>query len=71
MNSKHVTGDKPSLAMDLSYWPMVWTDTSVGAINKHHEFGGFVKGVAAMLGIPIIWGGDWQVQDLVHFELVI
>lgn len=21
------------------------------------------------LGIPIIWGGEWKVQDLMHFEL--
>ena len=21
------------------------------------------------LGIPIVWGGEWRVQDLMHFEL--
>lgn len=42
------------------------------------EFSGFVKGVAATMGIDITWGGDWdndgefddqQFNDLPHFEL--
>lgn len=50
--------------------------------NKYHciYFAGVVFGVAAILGIKIRWGGNWDVdaevvtdqdfQDLVHFELL-
>jgi peptidoglycan L-alanyl-D-glutamate endopeptidase CwlK len=44
------------------------------------HFAGYVLGVAAQLGIPLRWGGDWDgdheavtdqdFQDLVHFELL-
>lgn len=47
-------------------------------IDQCIHFGGFVKGIAATLGISIRWGGDWDgdndvndqtFNDLVHFEL--
>ena len=50
-----------------------WKDT-----ESFCHFAGFVLGVAAMLGIQIRWGGDWDsdqdlhdqtFNDLVHFEL--
>ena len=35
------------------------------------EFSGFVKGVAAVMGIDIKWGGDWEsFTDMPHWELV-
>jgi hypothetical protein len=42
-------------------------------------FAGFVIGTAALMGISIRWGGDWDrdtytkdnsFDDLVHFELI-
>jgi peptidoglycan LD-endopeptidase CwlK len=69
--SKHCS--QPSRAVDVAPCPIVWKD-----INRFYYFAGFVKGVAAQMGIPIRWGGDWdsdgQVRDqtfndLVHFEL--
>jgi len=75
MNSKHLPDPETGLsnAVDVIAWPVNWGDTA-----RHYYFGGFVRGVAAVLGIPIRWGGDWdsdtQVRDqsfndLVHFEL--
>lgn len=78
MDSKHIR--IPSMAIDMSYWPMEWTDTSEDAIRKHYHFAGIVKATAYGLGIKIRWGGDWDQdndlkeekrRDLVHFELVI
>lgn len=51
-----------------------WKDT-----RRFYLFGGFVLGLAAEMGIPLRWGGDWdrdsfvddqKFNDLVHFELV-
>lgn len=48
-------------------------------IERWFMFGGFVKGIAQHMGIPIRWGGDWdgdnqmsdqKFDDLPHFELV-
>ena len=64
---------KPSKAVDVVPYPIDWKDR-----ERMTYFAGFVKGVAAILGIPIVWGGDWnnntQVKDnnfddLPHFEL--
>lgn len=72
-NSKHVTGDKPSLAADVAPYPVKWKDW-----NRFYAFAGFVLGTATQLGIKIRWGGDWDsdrdfsdqhFNDLVHFEL--
>ena len=63
----------PSLAVDVAPYPIDWED-----LNRFRYFGGFVKGIAAMLNIPIIWGGDWdndtqvndqRFNDLIHFEI--
>lgn len=63
----------PSRAVDVAPWPLDWHDTP-----RFYAFGGYVLGVAAVLGIPIRWGGDWdgdrdlkdqKFNDLVHFEL--
>lgn len=75
MNSKHVYPlGQPSLAVDVAPFPIVWGDT-----ERFYAFGGFVVGVATVLGIKLRWGGDWDSDrdlkdqrfiDLPHFELV-
>ena len=63
----------PSKASDVGPWPFpAWNDA-----EEFRRFAHFVLGVAAVLGIPIRWGGDWDgdwdlsdqtFNDLVHFE---
>ena len=75
MKSKHlVQSDGYAHAVDVGPYPLVWTD-----YRGLYYFGGLVKGIAAVLGIEIRWGGDWDsdndfvdqtFNDLVHFELV-
>jgi peptidoglycan L-alanyl-D-glutamate endopeptidase CwlK len=74
--SKH--NKSPSLAVDVvpyfSNDPHIrWEDK-----EKFYEFGGFVQGVAKVLGINIRWGGNWDMDDelkdqsffdLPHFEI--
>ena len=69
--SKH--NKVPSLAVDAMPWPIDWKDT-----KRIIYFAGFVKGVAAKLGYPIIWGGDWNDNnvlsdetffDLAHYQI--
>lgn len=64
---------KPSKAVDVAPFPVDWTDQ-----KRFYFFAGYVKGVAAEMGLNIRWGGDWnqdtQVKDntfndLVHFEI--
>lgn len=76
-NSKH--NANPSKAVDAVPWfsnePHIrWHDKA-----KFYEFGGFVQGVAATMGIKIRWGGNWDSDDelhdqsffdLPHFELL-
>ena len=70
-NGKH--NSLPSFACDVAPYPIDWNDT-----KRFYYFSGFVKGVAASMGISIIWGGDWNdntqindqnFNDLVHFEI--
>jgi len=70
--SKHNT--LPSKAVDVAPWPIDWTD-----LDRFRVFAGFVLGVAATMGIPLRWGGDWDgdgtnrdqtFHDLPHFEVV-
>jgi len=69
--SKH--NAEPSLAVDVAPFPVDWKD-----VRRFYYFGGYVRAVAAELGIAIRWGGDWDgdtvvkdqtFNDLVHFEL--
>jgi peptidoglycan L-alanyl-D-glutamate endopeptidase CwlK len=62
-------------AFDGAPWPIDWKDTA-----RFIAFGSFVRGVAVRMGIPIIWGGDWdgdwsfkdqRFHDLGHIELII
>ena len=56
----------PSRGIDVVPYPVDWDDT-----GRFQHFAGYVKGVAAMLGIKIIWGGDWKsFKDFPHFEIV-
>ena len=75
LNTKHVYPvDGPSLAADVSPYPVKWSD-----LYRFYAFGGFVVGTARHLGINVRWGGDWDTdrdvseekfKDLPHFELV-
>ena len=71
-NGKH--NQKPSLAIDVSPYPINWRDT-----KRFYYFAGVVKAAAYSLGLNIRWGGDWDsdndfndqtFMDLVHFELI-
>lgn len=73
LHSKHVTGDNPSLAVDVAPFPIKWND-----YQRFYAFAGFVVGTATQMGIKIRWGGDWDsdrdftdqtFNDLVHFEI--
>ena len=64
---------KPSLAVDVAPYPIDWEDR-----ERFIYFGGFVKGCAYKMDIPLRWGGDWdndtsltdnKFDDLVHFEV--
>ena len=73
-NSKH--NKNPSLAVDIAPWPYPIED------NVLHGALGFLGGVATVLaaraGVPLVWGGDWNVNgsmvdnsfnDLYHLEI--
>lgn len=73
--SKHqVDKEHPfSRAADVAPAPLDWKDK-----ERFYHFAGMVQGIAQMLNINIIWGGDWdndndfrdnKFNDLVHFEL--
>lgn len=70
--SKH--NEFPSRAMHLMPWPIDWQD-----LPRIRFFAGHVVGIAAVLGIKIRWGGDWDMDtglkdntfnDLAHYELI-
>lgn len=70
--SKH--NKYPAEAVDVAPYPIVWDD-----YDRFKFFGGFVCAVAAMKGVKIRWGGDWDsdrelddqtINDYVHFELI-
>lgn len=70
--SKH--NKMPSLAVDVIPFPVDWDDT-----RRFYMFVGIVRGIAAMMGIPIRSGADWDgdmeftdqtFHDLPHFELL-
>ena len=63
----------PSMAVDVAPYPIDWKDT-----QRFIFFSGFVLGLAAQVGIPLRWGGDWNrngkfgdqtFNDYVHFEI--
>lgn len=71
-HSRH--NSQPSRAVDVVPYPVDWEDR-----ERMTYFAGVVKGTAAVMGIRIRWGGDWDsdtevddnsFDDLPHFELV-
>ena len=63
----------PSLAADVTPYPVVWTDR-----ERQTLFAGFVIGVAHGMGYKLRWGGDWngnfnvkdnKFDDFPHFEV--
>lgn len=71
-NGKH--NKTPSLAVDIAPWPIQWADT-----ERFVYFAGVIMGIAAMMDIPLRWGGDWnrdthnkdeKFRDWGHFELI-
>lgn len=70
--SKH--NKKPSKAIDVAPYPIDWDDA-----GRFRLFAGFVMGVAAMKGVKLRYGGDWDgdltakdqsFHDLPHFEIL-
>lgn len=62
-SSKH--NYRPSLAVDVMPYPINWDD-----LDGLREFAGFVLGVAAVMQIPVRWGGHFKnFFDGPHFEL--
>lgn len=60
-------------AVDLAPWPIDWADEYSFCV-----LAGVVKAIAALMGIDIVWGGDWdgdgktldeRLKDLGHFQL--
>ncbi len=63
----------PSRAVDVAPYPIDWNDK-----ERFYHFGGYVRGVAKMMGLDIRWGGDWNgdfnlknqhFYDLPHYEV--
>lgn len=68
--SKHNT--MPSLAVDLAPAKTVngrlqidWSDTKAFTVMAR----AFMR-IAESKGIEYVWGGEWKMADLVHFEIV-
>ena len=64
----------PSHAVDVAPYPIDWGDR-----ERFLLFAGYVKGMAANMGIPLRIGADWDgdfttrdqtFHDAVHFELI-
>lgn len=55
----------PSIAVDIAPYPLDWEN-----LDRFHELAGRVLEVAALLDIPIEWGGHWtRLKDYPHFQL--
>ena len=76
--SKHNVTEKEPLSRAVDVAPL--TENGIEWENRELwlHFGGYVKGVAREMGIPIRWGGDWDgdfsfkdqtFHDMPHFEL--
>lgn len=62
-HSKH--NKMPSRAVDVMKYPIEWEND-----KANDFFAGYVMGVAAMLGLKVIWGGNWKtIVDKPHFEI--
>ena len=54
----------PSKAVDVMPYPIDWKN-----IQRIKEFAAYVKGFAANMGIPVLWGGDWKSKDRPHWYI--
>jgi len=63
----------PSRAVDVVPYPIDWSN-----LEQFYHFGGYVLGIAKMMGLNIRWGGDWNgdfnlknqnFYDLPHYEV--
>lgn len=54
----------PSEAADLVPFPVDWQDEA-----KFKRLADILIGIGKQHGVPLTWGGDWLMRDLVHFEL--
>lgn len=70
-NSRH--NSVPAEAVDVVPYPVNYSDR-----ERFTLFAGYVLGIAAMMGIDLVWGGDWdddtevddnKFDDLPHFQL--
>jgi peptidoglycan L-alanyl-D-glutamate endopeptidase CwlK len=70
--SKH--NSIPSKAADVAPYPIDWSDR-----ERFAHFAGFVLGIAALKGVKLRWGGDWnqdrkskdeRLFDGPHFEII-
>lgn len=81
-HSKHNHPDHPeqevdlpiARAVDIAPYPIAWNDT-----ERFVYLAGWVMAIAALKGIKLRWGGDWdsdtqvkdeKFRDFGHFELV-
>jgi peptidoglycan LD-endopeptidase CwlK len=74
LNSMHIEKpDGTSHAVDAIAYPIQWDN-----YNRNYLFAGFIKGIAAGMGIKLRLGSDWNgdfdttdqsFHDLPHFEL--
>lgn len=62
-HSKH--NKMPSKAVDVMKYPIEWSDD-----KENYQFAKYVKKRAKLLGIKVIWGGDFHsFYDAPHWEL--
>lgn len=61
-HSRHNTS--PSSAMDLVPYPLDWDDS-----RSFHALAGVILTIAEQLGVGLVWGGNWAMKDLPHYEL--
>lgn len=74
MNSKHLPDvNGKSRAMDIALYPIDWDNDSQFTLVA-----GYILGIAEMMGIKLVWGGDWNrdfntkdtgFMDNDHFQL--
>lgn len=68
----------PSRAVDVTPYPVDWSDTAAQA-ERLCYLAGHIRGIAFTLGVRLRWGGDWdqdddtrneRFRDRYHLELV-
>ena len=72
--SRHQINDQGiCTAVDVVPYPIDWDGR-----DRFYHFAGFVKGMAAQMGLDVTWGGDWDSDyvlddqsfyDFPHFEI--